>query len=275
MAIVCICRGTQSGGRAMAQCLAERLGYPTLGREVVQEAAAGLGVPASLLEEKMGDRPTVWGRFSSLRRAYIAAVQGALAERAAEGRLVYHGLAGGMLLQGVPGTLCIRLIAPLERRIRAVMSDSGMDAVMAEQYIHEVDESRARWVRVMYGQDIMDPSLYDLVINLETMTVEGACALTEKVVGRPEFELTNAMLLQLEDFRLGCRVRVGLARECGSSAAGAGHEGGAGGGHGDGAGAAAGGPSHGRPHRRDRAGRAGCRFGATRGRMVRPVSVIE
>ncbi len=213
MAIVCICRGTQSGGRAMAQCLAERLGYPTLGREVVQEAAAGLGVPASLLEEKMGDRPTVWGRFSSLRRAYIAAVQGALAERAAEGRLVYHGLAGGMLLQGVPGTLCIRLIAPLERRIRAVMSDSGMDAVMAEQYIHEVDESRARWVRVMYGQDIMDPSLYDLVINLETMTVEGACALTEKVVGRPEFELTDAMLLQLEDFRLGCRVRVGLARD--------------------------------------------------------------
>jgi hypothetical protein len=197
----------------MAQCLAERLGYPTLGREVVQEAAAGLGVPASLLEEKMGDRPTVWGRFSSLRRAYIAAVQSALAERAAEGRLVYHGLAGGMLLQGVPGTLCIRLIAPLERRIRAVMAESGMDAVMAEQFIHEVDESRARWVRVMYGEDIMDPALYDLVISLETMTVEGACALTAKVLGQPEYELTDEVLAKLGDFRLACRVRVGLAAD--------------------------------------------------------------
>lgn len=213
MAIVCICRGTQSGGRAMARCLADRIGYPTLGREVIQEAAVGLGVPASMLEEKMGDRPTLWGRFSSMRKAYIAAVQAALAERAVDGRLVYHGLAGGMLLQGVPGTLCIRLIAPLERRIRAVMAESGMDAVMAEQFIHEVDESRARWVRVMYGEDIMDPALYDLVISLGTMTVEGACALTSKVLEQPEYELTDAVLARLADFRLACRVRVGLAAD--------------------------------------------------------------
>jgi hypothetical protein len=83
----------------MAECLAEGLGYPILGREVVQEAASGLGVPASLLEEKMWERPTLWDRLSSMRRVYMVAVQAALAERAVEGNLVYHGLAGGFLLR--------------------------------------------------------------------------------------------------------------------------------------------------------------------------------
>ncbi len=46
MAVICISRGSKSGGQAMAECLGTRLGYPVLGREVVQEAAAGLGVSA-------------------------------------------------------------------------------------------------------------------------------------------------------------------------------------------------------------------------------------
>jgi cytidylate kinase len=211
MAIVCICRGTKSGGRAMAECLAARLGYPVLGREVVQEAALELGVSAEALEEKMGDRPTVWSRFSSMRRAYVVAVQAALAERAAGGNLVYHGLAGGLLLRGLPGLFCLRLIAPLERRIQAVTDEFGMGAVEAERYIRDLDESRARWVKVMYGEDILDPALYDLVINLESVGVDGACALTARAVEQPEFTLTDWVRDRLDDFALSCRVKLALA----------------------------------------------------------------
>jgi cytidylate kinase len=198
----------------MAECLAKRLGYPILGREVAQEAARSLGVPAELLERKLGDRPSRWSRFSSLRRAYVVAVQATLAEYAVGGNLVYHGLAGGLLVRGLPRTLCLRLIAPMEIRIKALMDeDPAVDAATAGVYIRDVDESRARWVRVMYGEDIMDPGLYDLVINLETMTVEGACALTARAVRQPEYALNDAVLASLEDFRLACRVKVALASD--------------------------------------------------------------
>lgn len=210
MAIICICRGTKSGGRAMAECLAARLGHPLVGRELLQEAAARLGVPASLLEEKMADRPAVWDRFSAMRRAYVVAVQAALAEHAAGGDLVYHGLAGGLLMRGAPLVFCLRLIAPLERRIEAVIGESPMTREMAEAYIHDVDESRARWVRVMYGEDIMDPSLYDLVINLETLSIVGACATTTRAVEQPEMQVTPEAVARLRDFRLACRVRLAL-----------------------------------------------------------------
>ena len=211
MAIVCICRGTKSGGRAVAECLAERLGYPILGREVLQEAAAKLGVPAEALQKKMGDRPSLWGRFSSMRRAYIVAVQAALSERAVEGNLVYHGLSGGLLMRGAPAVFCLRLIAPLENRVKVVRAETGMTAAEARDYIQDLDASRARWVEVMYGEDVMDPALYDLVINLATLTVEGACAIVARAIAGPEMAVTDAVRAGLEDFRLACQVKLALA----------------------------------------------------------------
>jgi cytidylate kinase len=211
MAIVCICRGTKSGGRAVAECLAQRLGYPILGREVVQEAAAKLGAPAELLEQKMGDRPSMWGRFSSLRRTYVVAVQAALAERAVGGNLVYHGLTGGLLMRGAPAVFCLRLIAPLENRVRVVREETGMTAAEARAYIHELDTSRERWVEVMYGEKLMSPALYDLVINLATLTVEGACAIVAKAIEGPELAVSDDVRARLEDFRLACQVKLALA----------------------------------------------------------------
>lgn len=213
MAVICVSRGTKSGGQVMAECLAARLAYPILGREVAQEAAAQVGVSARVLEEKMSDRPKVWGRFSSLRRMYLVAVQTALAERAVTGRLVYHGLAGGLLLQGLPGLLCVRLIAPMRSRVRAVMDESGGDASAAERYIGDLDEARARWVRVMYGEDVTSPALYDLVINLETLSVEDACAVIAAIAEAPELAVTDPVRNRIGDFLSACRVRLALATE--------------------------------------------------------------
>lgn len=213
MAVICISRGTKSGGQVLAECLAARLGYPILGREVAQEAATHLGVSAHTLEEKMSDKPSVWGRFSSMRRMYAVAVQTALAERALAGRLVYHGLAGGLLLGGLPGLLCVRLIAPMRTRIQAVMDDLGTDASASERYIHELDDARARWVRVMYGENVTDPHLYDLVVNLETITMEGACALVARAAEAPELAATDAVRERQQDFLASCRVRLALATD--------------------------------------------------------------
>jgi cytidylate kinase len=213
MAIICICRGTRSGGQAVAECLAKSLRYPILGREVAQEAAERLGVSVQAVEDSMSDRPGVWSRLSSMRRAYVVAVQSALAERAVDGDLVYHGLSGGLLLKGLPSLFCMRLIAPMARRVRAVVDESGVDPITAERYILDLDQARARWVKAMYGVDIMDPSLYDLVINLESITVASACSVVTRTVEQPEYAVTEAVKEKLRDFRLACRMRVALAAD--------------------------------------------------------------
>ena len=213
MAIVTICCGPRSGGQALAVCLGERLGCPGVAREVLQAAAAELGVSEELLTRYMREAPRLWDRRATIRRLYVVGVQAALAERIVEGDLVYHGLAGQLLLRGVPAVLRTRLIGPLAGRVRTVMDAERMERDAAERFIREQDASRARWVRMMYGEDIADPRLYDMVVNLETMSVPDACALLEATLKQPDFAVTDAVRRQLSDFRLACRVKLALVRD--------------------------------------------------------------
>jgi cytidylate kinase len=216
MAVISICRGTNSGGKALAKCLAEQLGYPLLGREVLQDAASQLGIPAKDLADKMEDLPRFFTRSMTLRKTYIAAVQATLAEHAAEGNLIYHGLAGGFLLKEVEGVLCVRLIAPMEMRIQTVVEEHGMDEAEAEPYIRDIDEARARWVKTMYGADILDPVNYDMVLNLGTFTIPEGCEVVTAAAKRPEFTATEYRLRELQDFRVASHVRLALMDDMGT-----------------------------------------------------------
>ena len=216
MAIISVCRGTKSGGEALARCLADQFGYPLLGREVLQEAASQLGVPPDDLVEKMEDRPRFFDRSATLRKTYTAAVQAGLAEAAAGGNLVYHGLAGGLLLKDVAGVLCVRLIAPMDLRIQALKEAHQMDDASAEEYIRDVDASRERWVKGMYGVDILDPTNYDMVLNLGTFSIPEACKIVTVAAERPEFAATEKRLQDLEDFRVGSQAQLALTDDMGT-----------------------------------------------------------
>jgi cytidylate kinase len=211
VAIITISRGTMSGGRALAECLAERLQYPVVAREVIREAASELDVSEEELSRAMERAPRLWSRHTSARRLYITTVQAALAEHVVGGDLVYHGRAGQMLLAGLPAVLRVRLTAPISARVRTLMESEEMDAGSAEEYIRHVDAARARWVKMMYGQDIEDPALYDIVINLRTLSVPAACDMLARATERPDFAITADVKAKLMDFRTACRVRAALA----------------------------------------------------------------
>jgi cytidylate kinase len=211
MAVITVSRGSMSGGEALARSLGERLGHPVISREVLVEAASQIGVSEEMLAQKVSHSPGVWERLTSNRRIYLAAVQAALAERILDGNLVYHGHAGHLLLGGLAGVLCVRLIAPLEMRIKTVMERQSLDRQAAEDYVRDVDNERARWTKMIYGVDWSDPSLYDVVINLAKMSPDTACAAVAEIARRPEFASTGALRATLADFRLQCRVKLALA----------------------------------------------------------------
>jgi cytidylate kinase len=211
MPIITVSRGSMSGGKALAECLANALSSPCVGREILVDAAAKLGVPEQVLAKKMEKGPGLWDQLTLERRVYLVAVQAALAEHAEKGDLIYHGLAGHMLLRGLPGVLRLRLIAPLEARTRTVMEREGFTREAAEHYIRDVDDNRVRWTKFMYGVDLRDPQLYDLVISLERMSMPTACAIVVEAARKPEFVITESVRAHLTSFVLACRVKVALA----------------------------------------------------------------
>ncbi len=209
MAIITISRGSLSGGRALAECLSSRLGYPSVGREVLQEAAEALGASEEAFRGKFETTPGLWSRMTHAREKYILAVQAALADWCTRGNLVYHGLAGQHLLEGLPWVLRVRLIAPLEIRVRALLdSHPQMTAPQAEDFIKGVDQDRSRWVKVMYGADVTDARLYDLTITLDTHTIESACETIATAVTLPRFQVTDEVEREIFAFAAECRDRL-------------------------------------------------------------------
>jgi len=213
VAIITISRGSLSGGRALAQCLSARLGYPNVGREVLQEAAETLGASEEAFRGKFETTPGLWGRLTRAREKYVLAVQTALAEWCTRGDLVYHGLSGHHLLKGLPAILRVRLIAPLERRVQALLeSHPQMTATQAADFIRDVDQDRARWVKVMYGADVNDPALYDIIISLETHTIESACEVVVAAAGTSRFQITDEVEEEFFAFAAACRDRLTRAK---------------------------------------------------------------
>jgi cytidylate kinase len=200
-----------SGGEALAKCLAERLESPLLGREILVEAAADLGVSEDMLTQKVWKGPGIWDRLSSDRRLYIVGVQAALAEHALGGDLVYHGHAGHLLLRSIPRVLRVRLIAPLASRVKALMESRQMSEAAAADYIEHVDAERVRWTKFIYGEDWSNPAIYDAVINLEKISLATACDLLAEASRRPEFAVDAGTREALADFLLSCKVKVALA----------------------------------------------------------------
>lgn len=211
MPIITIARGSMWGGQAVAERVSETLGCQCIGRETLTGEALRLTLGSEGLTGKPDQEPWLWDRLASERSTYLSALQAALASYAGSGSLVYHGHAGHLLLRGIPSILRVRIIAPLEVRIRVVTEKSGISRNEAEAYIKRVDEEWARWTKFIFGMEWRDPALYDLVINLENFTIDGACCCVLGTAKRPEFTVTEEIKGKLQDLALAARVKLALA----------------------------------------------------------------
>ena len=209
MAIVTISRGTMSGGRIVAECLAAMLGYPCVASEILHEAALELGLPPDVVREKFETTPGLWSRINNDRQIYLLAVRTALADRCLEGGLVYHGIGGQFLLAGLPGVLRVRLIAPLEKRIGYLTkAHHRMTRAAASSFIENVDRERQRWVKVQFDADVNDPFLYDITINQRWLTVDTACVGIADLATNPAYAMTPARRAQLQAFADRCHEQL-------------------------------------------------------------------
>ena len=113
MAIITISRGPYSKGKEVAEKVAEQLGYECLSREVILDASGQRHIPEIKMIKAIHDAPTILERFNHSKQTFIACYQSALARHVRKDNVVYHGLAGHLLLTGVPHVFKVRIIADL------------------------------------------------------------------------------------------------------------------------------------------------------------------
>lgn len=213
MAIITVSRGTYSGGKALAECIADKLGYRCIAEEILKEASQEYGVNLQELEHTIKDKPRMFEHSQKYRLHALAYIGATLCDHILDEKVVYHGNAGHFLLKDVPHVFRVRLIADMEFRINAAMSDKGLDRSHAIKFIKQADEARAKWTQFLFHTDLLDPSLYDMVINLEHTSLAGACELVCSAASKEHFRPTAASRKALEDLCLKSRIVARMTAE--------------------------------------------------------------
>lgn len=213
MPIITISRGSFSGGKMVAECVAQKLGYRCIDRDQIIQQAQIWGVSQDDLRAAIDKPPSFLGQSPQTRYRYLAFIQAALAEEARSGKAIYHGLAAHLLLGNRAHVLRTRIIAPMEFRIDQVHNRLKCNRKEAIAYIKKVDEDRRKWTKFLYDVDWTDASLYDLVLNLERMNLQEACDVICSVAQLKCFEFTPDSQRAMDDLALASCVKANLAMD--------------------------------------------------------------
>ncbi len=212
MAIIMISRGTFSGGKALAECLADRLGYPCLSREeAVLEAVTKYGIKEKDLTAAMDELPPFWQHVHGARLAYLRFFSAILLEHIKGENLVYHGHVGHLILGAVPHILRVRVIADMEFRIKGAMERKRLSREEAIAFIGDIDKKRDKWIRFLYGVEWHDAGLYDVLFNLERISIDVACEAIAHMAVMDIFKPTPQSHKDLDDRILANKVHIALA----------------------------------------------------------------
>lgn len=190
MSIVTIARGSYSRGKEVAERLAKKLEYECISREILLETSKEFNIPEIKLIRALHDCPKFFERMSNGSERYVKYYRSALLQHARNDNMVYHGLAGHFFLKDIPHVLKIRINADMNTRVQEEMKRENISAEDALRVLENDDQERRKWSIQVYGVDTWDSRLYDMVINISTLSIEDAVCIIYSILQKTRFQST-------------------------------------------------------------------------------------
>jgi cytidylate kinase len=176
-----ISREAGTGAADIARLLAQKLGWELLDRTMLDQIAQRLHksrAAVEVVDETGGhwafDAFGGWldDQLVSHER-YVAYLVRLIRAAGRRGKAVFVGRGAQFLLPPEKG-LAVRLVAPEEYRVRQIMDRRSLPEDQARRFVRQTDQNRREFVQQFFHCDAADPHLYDLVLNVERLTPQGA-----------------------------------------------------------------------------------------------------
>jgi cytidylate kinase len=179
--LVTISREAGANGTSLGRIVAKKLGFELWDQEIVHRVAEEKGAPEALfaaVDERarsrivdllagilMGDVGTETEYLASLGRVFHSIAE--------HGSAVIVGR-GAHFVLGPSEALRIRVVAPLEDRVRVIAGTRRMSEREARAEVERIDNERTTFNRHHYGRNIADPVFYDVVVNTGSFQLDSA-----------------------------------------------------------------------------------------------------
>ena len=211
MPIIIISSETEESARQIAPAAAEALGYQCLGPEILPDIAAECSVPEEKLYQALGHIRPTFKRMRAKRRAQLLAhLEAAVLDRLMADNIVCWGVAAHLYLQGVSHAMKVRLLADRKRQAEKSAAEQSITTKRAEKSIQDAIRKQTQWAQSAYELDESDPSMYDLVVNLEQIDPDEAVRTITGAVAYRKFKPMTYSIKTLAENALAAKVKTKL-----------------------------------------------------------------
>ena len=128
----------------------------------------------STVNEMLGLHPNTWVLVSKTSNTILQLAQ--------IGNCIIIGRAGNIITANLKNSFHIRLVSPIEKKIRYVMSEYNINKTEANEFIKKEDLARKNYLKKYFNKDVDDPLLYNLVINTESISFKNTAEIIGKIV---------------------------------------------------------------------------------------------
>jgi cytidylate kinase len=201
--IVCIGRQLGSGGRQVANLLAEEFGCQFLDKEILNLAAKESGFSEHFFEQNdeqkgfmkslfhlhtphVSDTNFYGSRFS--QESLFQFQSDAIYKAAQKGPCVFVGRCADYVVRNLDGVVSVFITADLDERAERVMDRHKCDKEEALKIIRSKESTRSSYYNYYTGRRWGDAANYDLCMNSSLLGIEGTARLISQFI-RERFKL--------------------------------------------------------------------------------------
>ena len=184
MAVITLSRQIGSNGEAVVRGLSERFGFALIDRAGLEELVLTYGLDEGDLGQIQERPPTLRQRLFSDRKLYLELVASCLTDLAERENFILLGRGGQCLFRNRKDAFHVRLIASEEFRVAQLLAGNGMSREAAQQRVSKGERDQKRFLRYLYGEDISNPLLYDLVLRADYLDVQACVQVVVQAVGQ-------------------------------------------------------------------------------------------
>lgn len=209
MTVIAMTREMGTLGKDVAAGLADELGIEIIHHELIEHhLAERLDVGESAVHRFLEGQSSLWERWNIDRNRMSRYTADEVLQLAARGDVLIRGWGAAQLLRGVSHVMCVRICAPMAKRIAVMMERLGIgDEQTIRREIERNDSAHSRTVERQFDGDWRDAENYDIVLNTGFLPVKICVAQLTEIAVSGLYEETEQSRRMLSDKSIEAEVR--------------------------------------------------------------------
>lgn len=156
---------------------ADEINWTYFDRELIEKVLADHNLPKQLnkymKEDKyryLSEDVNVLLGLHPSQRTILQKISESILQLARMGKVIIVGRGANIITAKLKNSFHVRLVAPLDNRVRHIMKIENLNKKDAEAFVKQKDKARREYIKSSYSKNVADIEMYHIVVNTGLMS---------------------------------------------------------------------------------------------------------